>query len=62
MAGSTKCAGGFTMPSVASESVMLWPSVNAETMARSRGTAPAEQQQADDEEDVVGADGDVMDA
>ena len=46
--------------SAASDSVMLWPIVNAVTMRTQRPPAAAEQQQADEKQDVIGPDQDVM--
>ena len=60
IAGSMMLAGGETMLSAASESVMLWPIVNAVTMRTSASQRAAEQQQADEEQDVIGPDEDVM--
>src|SRR4026207_1848839 len=62
IAGSTIRAGGATMLSAASESVMLEPKGKGEKNAHRRRNRSAEQKQSDDEEDVIGADGDVMDS
>ena len=50
------------MFSAASDSVMLWPMVNAVTMRSSAIQRAAEQQQADEEQDVIRPDQDVVDA
>ena len=62
IAGSMMRAGGLTMLSAASDSVMLCATVNAVTMTASWRTDAAEQQQADEEQQVVRADQDVVDA
>ena len=62
IAGSMIRAGGLTMFSAASDSVMLCATVNAVTIDRELPERAAEQQQADQEQQVVGADQDVMDA
>ena len=62
MAGSMRRAGGVTMFSAASDSVMLCATVNAVTTSSELPDRAAEQQQADEEQQVIGADQDVMDA
>ena len=59
MAGSIRRAGGETRPSAASDNVMLCPMVNAVT-TMSGLPAAAEQQQADEKQDVVRSDQDVL--
>jgi len=54
-------AGGLTMLSAASDSVMLWATVNAVTNRRKPAHRAAEQQQADEKEQMVGTDENVMD-
>ena len=62
IAGSMMRAGGVTMLSAASDSVMLCATVNAVTMTASCRIDAAEQQQADEEQQVIRADQDVVDA
>ena len=62
IAGSMMRAGGVTMFSAASDSVMLCAIVNAVTMTREPADAAAEQQQSDQEQQVIRADQDVMHA
>ena len=62
IAGSMMRAGGLTMFSAASDSVMLCATVNAVTTSDELPERSAEQQQADEEQQVVRADQDVVDA
>ena len=62
IAGSMSRAGGLTMLSAASDSVMLCATVNEVTMTRELPDRAAEQQQADEEQQVVGTDQDVVNA
>ena len=62
IAGSMSRAGGVTMLSAASDSVMLCATVNAVTMSASWRSDAAEQQQADEKQQVIRTDQDVVDA
>ena len=62
MIGSTSRAGGVTTFSTASDSVMLWATVNAVTTNSSCPHAAPEQQQADEKQQVIGSDQDVVHA
>ena len=59
IAGSISRAGALTMLSAASDSVMLCATVNDVTMHDELPDRAAEQQQADEEQQVIGADQDV---
>ena len=62
IAGSMMRAGGLTRLSAASDSVMLCATVNAVTISSELAERAAEQQQPDQEQQMVGADQDVVDA
>ena len=62
IAGSMMLAGGLTTPSAASDSVMLCANVNAGHDQQQPAERAAQQQQADQEEQMIGTDQDVMHA